>query len=256
MTLVLNKVPTFGEEFGRAVGEGAGQGISSGLDNRQKLAQMRQENEAIKTNFGIDLSGIVDPNERKSILVDALKGRQEQDLMKSRLSQEHQNEMELQRNKYGFEEQLQSKKPESAASVKSKKEEEVSKQIKGTAQKAFNGMVKLLKSGNVGQGSGIMGGLFGGQTAQDVGEFQSLGGGIEAMLVDMVSRGTLSDSRFKYITEKLLPQPNDRDKVIEGKLKGLAQILDLDISELTNNKKTSKENVGTKERPPLTSFHR
>lgn len=106
-----------------------------------------------------------------------------------------------------------------------------------TAQRSFNIMSQLLKKGNLGVGSGILGSAIGGERAKDVAQFTSATGGLEAMLVDMVSRGALSDSRFKYITQTLLPKPGDRDKEIEGKMIALADMLGLDSSELTGNKK-------------------
>jgi hypothetical protein len=61
----------------------------------------------------------------------------------------------------------------------------------------------------------------------------------------MVSRGTLSNARFKYITETLLPKPGDRDKEIEGKMIALADLLGLDSTEL--NQKKSVSSVGKKQ---------
>jgi len=99
-------------------------------------------------------------------------------------------------------------------------------------QDSFDRMAELLKSKELGLGSKVKGQVFGGKTAEAVGEFESLSGALEAMLVDRVSRGTLSNARFKYITETLLPKPNDREATIRGKLKGLARELDLDPSVL------------------------
>lgn len=123
------------------------------------------------------------------------------------------------------------------------------------AQKSFNSMAKLLKKGNLGLGSETKGAVIGGETAKDTAQFSSASGGLEAMLVDMVSRGTLSNTRFKYITETLLPKPGDRDKTIEGKLTALAEMLGLDASELTG-KKTASTDSQNQERPPLSSFNR
>ena len=119
-------------------------------------------------------------------------------------------------------------------------------------QKSFNTLAQILKKGNIGRGAKAKA-LFGRETAKDVGAFESASGGLEAMLVDMVSRGTLSNARFKYITETLLPQPNDTDARIKGKLKSLADLLQLDASALSDE---SKETTEQNERPPLSSFYR
>lgn len=99
------------------------------------------------------------------------------------------------------------------------------------AQKAYNRMAELLKKGNIGYGSGIYA-LTGGKTAEDIGEFSSLSGALESILKDKVSKGVLSKDRFNYIVETLLPKPTDRQATIKGKLKGLAEILELDSSVL------------------------
>ena len=112
-------------------------------------------------------------------------------------------------------------------------------------QESFNRMAELLRSKKLGLGSKLKGQAFGGKTAESVGEFGSLSGALESMLVDRVSRGTLSNARFKYITETLLPKPNDRDATIRGKLKGLARELDLDPSVLEG--KMKKEGAAEKE---------
>lgn len=108
-------------------------------------------------------------------------------------------------------------------------------------QKAFDRLGSLVKKDNVGLGSGVQGTVFGGETAKDVAEFKSLTGALESHLVEMVNRGTLSNTRFKYITETLLPQPTDRQAEIRGKLEGLALILDLDPWVLTGKPKRSNE---------------
>jgi hypothetical protein len=107
-------------------------------------------------------------------------------------------------------------------------------------QESFNRMSELLRKGNLGLGSELKGKAFGGETAEDVGEFSSLSGALESMLVDRVSRGTLSNARFKYITETLLPKPTDRQATIKGKMKALARELNLDPSVLLGKSKLEK----------------
>ncbi len=126
-----------------------------------------------------------------------------------------------------------SQKPKEKTKEEIKQEEQA--EGKQRAQQVFNELSDLVKGGNVGFGSGIKGSIpyLGANNAKDTGKFNSLTGGLEAILVDLVSRGTLSNARFKYITETLLPKPTDRDNEIIGKLEGLAVLLDLDASELT-----------------------
>lgn len=128
---------------------------------------------------------------------------------------------------------------ETRANRKETEKKEEAKKPLETAQRSFNSMAKLLRKGNLGLGSGALSSALGGDRAKDVAQFTSATGGLEALLVDMVSRGTLSNARFKYITETLLPKPGDRDKEIEGKMVALADLLGLDSSELTQKKSKS-----------------
>jgi hypothetical protein len=204
----------------------------------QRQQQMIKENEEAK-RVGVDLSGITDPKKRQVAFIDALKGKKPQ----TSLGQKLKNETEL--PKKGKELKQEIAKPKSATEAKEQKEHAEMERVKETGQKSFNGIVKLLKKGNIGRGSNILS-YFGGETARDTGEFQSLSGGLESMLVDMVSRGALSNSRFEYITQTLLPKPTDSQAEIEGKLSGLAQILGLDTSELEGGPKKSEKGNGKK----------
>lgn len=122
-------------------------------------------------------------------------------------------------------------------------------ETKRIGQTSFNRMGELLKEGKLGLGSKVKGAVFGGKTAEDVGEFESLTGAIEAMLVDRVNRGTLSNSRFNYITKTLIPRPNDRQATIKGKLKALARELDLDPAALGLQKEVEKGTTVTVKLP-------
>ncbi len=138
-----------------------------------------------------------------------------------------------------------------------KKKEEESKKV---TQSAFDELAKLVPE--VGR-SGILSSYAGGDTAKSFAKFQTLTGALESHLVEMVNRGTLSNTRFKYITEQLLPKPSDTQKEIKGKLEGLALILDLDTKGLSGEKKSSSKEPagimienekGSSSLPSLTTF--
>lgn len=121
------------------------------------------------------------------------------------------------------------------------KEEENSKAV---TQKAFDDLAKLIPK--VGR-SGVLQSKFG-YGSQPYAEFSSLTGALESLLVEKVNKGALSNTRFKYITETLLPKPSDTQSEIKGKLKGLATILELDPSVLlgkdeSNEKKDSHKGM-------------
>lgn len=65
-------------------------------------------------------------------------------------------------------------------------------------------------------------------TDKAFGEFQTLVGGLEGAIREMVNTGRITDSQFKYITQELLPKPNDRQAVIRGKLEAVAKLLGFD----------------------------
>ncbi len=173
--------------------------------------------------------------QKKIQLVSQLSGRDASGLDDKTLDSllQHGQNMEKQKSEYGFKGDLERQKHDLENLNKkeeiNKENEEIDPKI--TAQKSFNGMAKILKDNRIGRGSSIKG-YFGGQTAKDAGKFVSLSGGLEALLVDMVSRGTLSNTRFEYITQTLLPKPTDSINEIKGKMEGLAEILNLDPTEL------------------------
>lgn len=270
MVQILQPPKSFGAELAGNIGRGVGEGFSSAMQTRKQAKLLAQEDRDIMAATGINLSGIRDPEARKSIMTAQLKGKQKE--------KEFANQSELLGKEYGLKTGLETEKAnilnrgkvdtqmlkgaqdiqledfkqsgrvienEGKRSPEQIKEEEA-KQIKHIGQESFNGIAKLLNKGNVGKGSGFLS-YFGGKTAEDTGEFLSLTGGIESMMVDMVSRGTLSNVRFQYITDTLLPKPTDTQAEIKGKLKGLSQILGLDASELDGGKEKEESNVkGTK----------
>lgn len=223
-----NKPLSLSDRFGNAFGKAA-EVIPDYLDKRQK---MNAENEALKLQ-GIDLNGISDPEARKAIIAGSLKSAGEKQDLKTPFLQKLMGEnqefdpskitdkdiIEASAIDNNLGNQLRTTKDEW---TKKQKEEEP----KINAQKALNTLKGLVSK--VGRGTGLYS-LFGGDTARSKGKFQALTGSLEALLVDKVNRGTLSNTRFKYITEDLLPKPTDTQEEILGKLEGLSEILDLDF---------------------------
>ncbi len=75
-----NKNPSFGQKFSNAVGHGLGH-AEKFMSNRKQMQQMEQENEALRSITGIDLSGVVDPNQRKAIVTELMKQQGKQGLL-------------------------------------------------------------------------------------------------------------------------------------------------------------------------------
>lgn len=130
-------------------------------------------------------------------------------------------------------------------------------QIKNRAQQAFNSAVDALKGGHLGRTSTARGFFFG-DTAKDIGRFQTAMAPLEAALSHMLNV-PITDTKFKYITEQILPKPTDSEEMIEGKLEKLAEQLDLDPSKLKGAIKNISPQgdwfeKGGKQRPSLSSF--
>lgn len=80
MTIFLPKVqkqPSTGERFANAFASAAMEGTKSIPEHFVKQQQMQQENEALK-QMGIDVSGVQDPDARKLLIAESLKGKQAQ----------------------------------------------------------------------------------------------------------------------------------------------------------------------------------
>lgn len=263
-----------GPSFSQKVNAGLGQALNFGqqiMQQKQAEQQMKKENEAYYQMTGQDISRITNPKTRQDAFSSAMESQHEMQLQRLRGDQakelqglkevsdreERKREVEQSNNILRKLEQDRGLEPGSLQSFgtnvnlaesTSRKKEKTGPdeaQLKKTAQDSFNGMVDILKQGRLGILSKAKSYL-GGKTAKDVGEFTSLSGGLESILVDMVSRGTLSNARFKYIKDDLLPRPNDTQEMIRGKLIGLSKLLGLDASALEENA----------ERPPLESFQR
>lgn len=187
----------FAQTFGNALGQ-----RSPNLGSLNQMLQMAGKPRAPKDVLG--MGDIAEPSARSSNLAESLRGSS-------------------------------SKSPSRAEKAQQGKEaeKEHSQQI---AQDSFNRMAEILKEGKLGRTSGLRSYL-GGKTAEHSGEFTSLTGALEALLVDQVSRGTLSNTRFEYITKTLLPKPTDSEAEIKGKMKGIAGLLGLDASSLESKRK-------------------
>lgn len=73
MVQILPKIESFGSSFGKNLGSGISEGYSEGQKLKKKYAELAKENEEAK-KLDIDLSGFVDPDTRKLILSEGLKG--------------------------------------------------------------------------------------------------------------------------------------------------------------------------------------
>lgn len=75
-TKPLSKKQQNFQQLGQAVETGK-QYLQNYQQKQQQQQQMQQENEAVKQNLGLDLSGITDPETRNKLIVEGLKGQQD-----------------------------------------------------------------------------------------------------------------------------------------------------------------------------------
>ncbi len=229
----LKQPETTGDRFARGFA-GLGQSAASEFEkfhqNKTMEEQRQKKVQMVSQLAGRDASGL-DDKTLDSLLTHA-QGMEKQ---KSEYDfegdlQRQKNELQNLNEKNNQPKKTLSKSTQKKPTKQDLKNEELNESHK-TAQKAFNSMGEIIKANNIGRYSGFKS-FFGGDTARESGKFQSLTAALEGLLVDKVNRGALSDTRFKYITETLLPKPTDSINEIKGKMEGLAEILDLDASVL------------------------
>lgn len=208
------------------------------FEELQRAAKKKEEMQEQTTNLKKDLADLKAKSEAEKELNDSLTlidasdiGQDEKEALRNRVKE----------GKASFEAIKEVLKPNKER-IK-KEEEEKSKDV---TQNAFNELAALIPK--VGR-TGILTSKLGGDTAKAYANFTSLTGALEALLVEKVNRGALSNKRFEYITETLLPKPYDTQAEIEGKLSGLASILELDPSALGAKKGSDRYVVKADEIP-------
>lgn len=242
---ILPKVPSFGEKLGQSIGAGLSNAAQLGIEKakesrRQKMLEQIEElggqRKTSPSIFSTDL-------EQGQPSISGRPPFEEEDPFAKAKAYARIGEHELTR--VATEEGKQRSKELSKQREKSETRER--------SQQAFDRMGELLNSGDLGIGSKIKSMVpteKGARTAETIGEFESLSGALESMLVEMVNKGTLSNTRFRYITETLLPKPNDREATIRGKLKGLSKELGLNPKSLERSSDKSFKKNHVKIRSP------
>lgn len=220
---VLPGAPGFGSQLGQALGGGLNQGISAGLSQMLEQKQNQKKMANLLSSLGIQAPSGREISTNASVSQKSAPSKSPL----QKLTQEQVLAASIMNPALA---------PALSSIYKTQQKEMEEVQSKEIGQESLSRMSELLEEGNIGFGSKLKAKAFGGKTAEDVGEFESLSGALEALLVDKVSRGTLSNARFKYITETLLPKPNDRAATIKGKLKALSKELDLELPQIEEKK--------------------
>jgi len=169
----------------------------------------------------------------------------------------------MQKQKLGDKEASEIRKEERKAAAEQKKTIEEKREHQGNIQKTFNVASSLLAKNTPGVGvsPGAKTGLS--RTAVEGRNFfNNLKGKFESILLPMVNKGTLAKERFNFILSQI-PDASDPQRVIAGKLRGLAETLseegfpiDTKILDSIPWAASELKNLGKEEvaKPPLESF--
>lgn len=251
-----NRKPTFLEDLAPGI-QRAMQTANEYLQRRNQMQQLQQENEALKQQYGIDLSGISDPNQRKALIADMLSGRRNQ-----------QSAIE----KFGFQKELEEIKSKNKREIENlktgrKAKENEEKFIKEKSEKIeplksaldrVQKMKSIRAKNNLGRGSSIYG-AFGGETAKDIGAYETLGNSLIQYATNIPIRNR---TEFEQLAGKI-SDPYITNAEAEGILNELEGIINdsLKAYQVSEDSSETPQITGIgkgkpKERPPLSSFHR
>jgi hypothetical protein len=214
---VLPEIPSFGQSLGRNLGAGISQGIGSAAQFAQQMAMDKYKQEQ--------------------------KNKWAQDLIKSHYGQnEDAQDFEVAKTKNARPKILDM--PDEAIAALSlnketaafgnilQKQKDAAKseyQTKMGAQDAFEDMVGLIDK--VGY-SLLSDPNYSPTKKRERGQFEASKGSLIGIIKDKVNKGVLSNQKFNYIKNELLPSHKDSQEVKIGKLKAVAKELDLDASNL------------------------
>lgn len=194
---VLQGVPSFSSQLGSALGQGVGQGIGNSIGQYFANRQNRRALEGLKPFY----------------MEAGLPEDQFEQFTASGLSPE----LAVNALKMGA--------ANRAAQQKAFEETQQKQQIASKVQQVFNRQAELLNQGRL--GAKWLPSAWSRQGAQDRAEFDALNKTLEGIAKDMVSKGQLSDERFKFIL-KNLPNSDEDDRKNIGRLKAVALELGLD----------------------------
>lgn len=232
--------PSFVQSLLGGLAEGIPGALQQYQQQKKQIADMQRENEAAK-RFGIDLSGINDPNMRKQALTFALQG--EQNKQKSAL--DFQNQVFLENLKQGFEsEKLSGKNKEKLAPFQG-------------ALEVLDRMRELRSGGNLGIGATFSPLP---NTRRDAGEYSQLGKSLIQLSTNIPIRNR---QEFETLAENLY-DPNITDAAAEGILNAMERIIKNSMAQFNGEETVGIERPisapgimkKSENKPPIKSFMR
>jgi hypothetical protein len=184
---------SFSSMLGQQLGSGLTAGVSEGLNVKKKMQMLAKENEAIKNNFGIDLTNVVDPEKRKIILQQQLQGQRENQSYLQKLN-------------------------ENKTKTKIESREKIAPFQAGLD--TIQQMRDIAERGNLGRGSGFFS-MFGGKTAEDYGKYEQLGKSIISLASTIPIR---NQAEFETLAHNLY-DPSIPNAQRKGILDALEEII-------------------------------
>lgn len=230
--LPRNDQESTSDMFGESVGNmlrGFGQSITAGDQNRQQQKLINQENMAIKQQFGVDLSGINDPEARKQMVINALQGKRDlqqqgfetqQQELKDQNSLQNQSALSLQKHEQDLIEKgmdLSGKTAETKRKQSTENKEKLAPFEGGL--KTIADMRALGKKGNLGKT--WTRGFFGGEEAKDRGQYEQLGKSLISLASNIPIR---NQKEFETLAHNLY-DPSVMDSEREGILDAMESII-------------------------------
>ncbi len=195
---------SFAEPLGQGLGEGINKSISDSLKTsalQRALGMVNPESNALDQYLQLGQSGQVDP-ETMQLLEDQYFGK------------------------------VGERDKSLALAAEKAQKGQMNPRERAHVQNVYNRMGQIVKSGNVGfhpmaKGISPLYKSFGKEYQKNAAELDTLGLQIMGLTRTLENTGHLTEFQAKQVQERI-PKPDDSPEVLEGKMKGIAEILQLD----------------------------
>jgi len=209
----------------------------------QQVQNYQEENEAVKRLIGKDITGIRDPKIRQSYIDMALQA----ETKKTEQERQFAHDIEKQTQQQYFEGQQEKFKNENKPTPKEEIEKAQNVSNLNSALDTVGKMRQLRKKGNLGRGSAVTG-FFGGETAKDRGEYETLGN-------SLIQYASNIPIRNKAEFEKLaghLGDPSITDDQAEGILNAMERIIQNSMQQYQGNENVQMRGPSPSSKPSQT----
>lgn len=244
-----NRKPSFAKQV-LSGAEAALPGLQQYAQKQEGMRNRQSENEWAKRQ-GVDLAGANDPELRKQIFASQLQGNR----AKQEAERDFNYKNQLQEQKFNHENQLENTKSLAKKEVEDvKKDEERLEKLAPyeTGLKSIQEMRKIIKKGNLGPISRVVG-IFHANTRTDRAKYTQLGKSLISLSSNIPIR---NKSEFETLAHDLY-DPSNTDATNEAILEAMENIINSNIQQHKkpgSNQETNKETKA--EKPSASSFAR